>query len=84
MEILDFDRGAKVSGGGFYFLKGEGARLEHALIQFMLELHREQGYTDIFPPLPVNSASMRWDGPVPQIHRGCLPDRGRQHRTLRR
>ena len=67
LEILDFDRGAKVSGGGFYFAKGEGARLEHALIQFMLELHREQGYTDIFPPLPVNSASMRGTGQFPKF-----------------
>ena len=67
LEILDFDRGAKVSGGGFYFSKGDGARLEHALIQFMLELHREQGYTDIFPPLPVNSASMRGTGQFPKF-----------------
>ena len=68
LEILDFERGAKVSGGGFYFAKGEGARLEHALIQFMLELHREEhGYTDVFPPLPVNSASMRGTGQFPKF-----------------
>ncbi len=68
LEILDFERGAKVSGGGFYFAKGEGARLEHALIQFMLDLHREEhGYTDVFPPLPVNSASMRGTGQFPKF-----------------
>ena len=67
LEILDFTRGAKVSGGGFYFLKGDGARLEHALIQFMLERHREQGYHDVFPPLPVNSASMRGTGQFPKF-----------------
>ena len=68
LEILDFERGAKVSGGGFYFAKGEGARLEHALIQFMLELHRsEHGYTDVFPPLPVKSASMRGTGQFPKF-----------------
>jgi len=68
LEILDFDRGAKVSGGGFYFAKGEGARLEHALIQFMLELHRsEHDYTDVFPPVPVNSASMRGTGQFPKF-----------------
>ena len=67
LEILDFKRGAKVSGGGFYFCKGDGARLEHALIQFMLDLHREQGYTDIFPPLPVNSTSMRGTGQFPKF-----------------
>ncbi|WP_299233812.1 serine--tRNA ligase [Natronomonas sp.] len=68
LDILDFERGAKVSGGGFYFAKGEGARLEHALIQFMLELHREEhGYTDVFPPLPINSASMRGTGQFPKF-----------------
>ncbi|PSQ50271.1 serine--tRNA ligase, partial [Halobacteriales archaeon SW_6_65_15] len=50
MDILDFERGAKVTGGGFQFVKGDGARLEYALIQFMLDVHREQGYTDVFPP----------------------------------
>jgi len=67
LDILDFERGAKVAGGGFQFLKGEGARLEYALIQFMLEVHREQGYTDVFPPIPVNSASMRGTGQLPKF-----------------
>jgi len=67
LDILNFERGAKVSGGGFYFLQGEGARLEHALIQFMLDLHREQGYTDVFPPIPVNSASMEGTGQFPKF-----------------
>jgi seryl-tRNA synthetase len=67
LEILDFDRAAKVSGGGFYFAKGDGARLEHALIQFMLDVHREQAYMDVFPPIPVNSASMRGTGQFPKF-----------------
>jgi len=67
LDILDFQRGAKVSGGGFYFLKGEGARLEHALVQFMLEVHRDQGYSDVYPPVPVNSASMRGTGQFPKF-----------------
>ncbi|MFB6164090.1 MAG: serine--tRNA ligase [Haloarculaceae archaeon] len=67
LGIMDFERGAKVSGGGFYFLQGDGARLEHALIQFMLDVHREQGYTDVFPPIPVNSASMRGTGQFPKF-----------------
>jgi seryl-tRNA synthetase len=67
LDILDFERGAKVTGGGFYFLKGDGARLEHALIQFMLDLHREQGYTDVFPPVPVNSASMTGTSQLPKF-----------------
>ncbi|WP_424017597.1 serine--tRNA ligase [Halorientalis pallida] len=67
LDILNFERGAKVSGGGFYFLQGDGARLEHALIQFMLDLHRDQGYTDVFPPIPVNSASMEGTGQFPKF-----------------
>jgi len=67
LDILDFERGAKVAGGGFQFLKGDGARLEYALVQFMLEVHREQGYTDVFPPLPVNSRSMEGTGQFPKF-----------------
>jgi seryl-tRNA synthetase len=67
LEIIDFERGAKVTGGGFQFLKGDGARLEYALIQFMLDVHREQGYVDVFPPLPVNSRSMRGTGQLPKF-----------------
>ena len=68
LDVLDFERGSKVTGGGFYFAKGEGARLEHALVQFMLDLHREEhGYTDVFPPIPVNSASMRGTGQFPKF-----------------
>jgi seryl-tRNA synthetase len=67
LEILDFDRGAKVSGGGYQFVKGDGARLEYALINFMLDVHREQGYTDVFPPIPVNSRSMQGTGQFPKF-----------------
>ncbi|MFB6186777.1 MAG: serine--tRNA ligase, partial [Halobacteriaceae archaeon] len=67
LEILDEERGAKTTGSGFYFLKGEGAQIEHALIQFMLDLHREQGYSDIFPPIPVNSKSMTGTGQLPKF-----------------
>ena len=67
LDILDFDRGAKVSGGGFYFLKGDAARLEHALIQFMRDIHREQGYSEVFPPIPVSSESMTGTGQLPKF-----------------
>ena len=67
LDILDFERGAKVTGGGFYFLKGDAARLEHALIQFMRDVHREQGYREVFPPIPVNSASMRGTSQLPKF-----------------
>ncbi|AKH98463.1 serine--tRNA ligase [Halanaeroarchaeum sulfurireducens] len=67
MDIIDEERGAKVSGAGFYFLKGDGARLEHALIQFMLDVHREQDYVDVFPPIPVNSEAMTGTAQLPKF-----------------
>ena len=67
LQIIDEARGAKTTGAGFYFLKGDGARLEHALIQFMLDVHREQGYVDLFPPVPVTSASMTGTGQLPKF-----------------
>jgi len=68
LDIIDEARGAKTTGAGFYFLKGDGARLEHALIQFMLDVHREQAYVDVFPPVPVKSASMRGTGQLPKFN----------------
>ena len=67
LDIIDEKRAAKTTGSGFYFLKGDGARLEHALIQFMLDVHREQGYVDIFPPIPVSSESMTGTGQLPKF-----------------
>ena len=68
LEIIDESRAAKLSGSGFYFLKGDGARLEHALIQFMLDLHREEhGYVDIFPPIPVSRKAMTGTGQLPKF-----------------
>ncbi|WP_135664531.1 serine--tRNA ligase [Halorhabdus rudnickae] len=67
LDILDFERGAKVSGGGFYFLKGDAAQLEHALIQFMRDIHREQGYDEVVPPIPVSSESMTGTGQLPKF-----------------
>ena len=67
LEIIDEGRAAKTTGSGFYFLKGDGARLEHALVQFMLDVHREQGYVDVFPPIPVSSDSMTGTGQLPKF-----------------
>ncbi|WP_330632019.1 serine--tRNA ligase [Halocatena halophila] len=67
LGIIDEARGAKTTGGGFYFLVGAGAQLEHALVQFMLDVHREQGYVDVFPPIPVNSQSMTGTGQLPKF-----------------
>jgi seryl-tRNA synthetase len=67
LDVVDETRGAKTTGAGFYFLKGDGARLEHALVQFMLDVHREQGYVDLFPPIPVKSTSMEGTGQLPKF-----------------
>lgn len=68
LDILDFQRGSKVAGGGFPLYKGKGAMLERALINFMLDLHiRQHGYTEIFPPFLANRASMRGTGQLPKL-----------------
>jgi seryl-tRNA synthetase len=67
LDIIDEARGAKTTGAGFYFLKGDGARLEHALIQFMMDVHRDQGYVDLFPPVPITSTSMEGTGQLPKF-----------------
>lgn len=68
LDIIDFERAAKVTGSRFYFLKGAGARLERALINFMLDLHTtEHGYREIFPPVIANQASATGTGQLPKF-----------------
>lgn len=68
LGILDFERASKVSGSRFVFYKGLGARLERALINFMLDLHTEQhGYTEMFPPYIVNRQTMFGSGQLPKF-----------------
>lgn len=67
LDILDFKRGAKLAGSRFVVLKGIGARLERALINFMLETAIERGYTEIFPPLLVNRKTMTGTGQLPKF-----------------
>ncbi|HHY09590.1 MAG TPA: serine--tRNA ligase [Firmicutes bacterium] len=68
LDIFDFERAGKVTGSRFYFLKGEGARLERALINFMLDLHIERhGYKEVFPPFIVNEASAIGTGQLPKF-----------------
>ena len=68
LNILDFERGGKVTGARFCFYKGLGARLERAVISFMLDLHTgEHGYTEIFPPFMVNRDSMIGTGQLPKF-----------------
>ena len=67
LDIIDFERGAKITGSGFYILKGDGARLERALIQYMLDLHHEQGYTELFTPAIINKAAVVGTGQYPKL-----------------
>src|SRR5713226_4720839 len=68
LGIMDFERAARVAGSRFAFLMGEGARLERALAQFMLDVHtREHGYTEVWPPMLVNSASMVGTANLPKF-----------------
>ncbi len=67
LGILDFNRGSKISGSGFTVLLSHGARLERALINFMIDLHVSRGYTEILPPFLVNSKSMIGTGQLPKF-----------------
>ncbi|MCK4248458.1 MAG: serine--tRNA ligase [Candidatus Omnitrophica bacterium] len=68
LDILDFPRAAKITGSGFSLYKGAGARLERALINFMLDMHtKKHGYTEISPPFLVNRKSMIGTGQLPKL-----------------
>ncbi|HOK14831.1 MAG TPA: serine--tRNA ligase [Candidatus Kapabacteria bacterium] len=68
LGIIDFERGAKVTGGGFAFYVGKGAKLERALINFMINYHIEHhGYTELMPPFVVNRNSMFGTGQLPKM-----------------
>ena len=68
LNILDFDRGAKIAGSRFTVYRGLGAKLERAVIQYFLDTHTEQsGYTEILPPYMVNRDSMTGTGQLPKF-----------------
>lgn len=67
LGILDPETAAKVTGARFHFYKGLGARLERSIINFFLNTHIENGYTEIFPPFMVNRASMTGTGQLPKF-----------------
>jgi seryl-tRNA synthetase len=67
LGILDFERGAKVSGSGFAFYTGKGAALERALINFFLDENTSRGYYEMMPPFLVNEESMRGTGQLPKM-----------------
>ncbi|MHB1393545.1 MAG: serine--tRNA ligase [Clostridia bacterium] len=67
LNILDFETAGKVTGARFTFYRGLGARLERSLINFMLDTHTENGYTEIFPPFMVHRRSMMGTGQLPKF-----------------
>ncbi|MCX7724472.1 MAG: serine--tRNA ligase [Thermodesulfovibrio sp.] len=67
LGIIDFERAGKIAGSRFAIMKGLGARLERALINFMLDLHTKKGYIEVFPPLLVNKNSMIGTGQLPKF-----------------
>jgi len=68
LDIIDFERGVKVSGSRFYFLKGAGARLQRAVIDWMIDLHVErQGYSEVYPPFLVRDEALIGTGNLPKF-----------------
>lgn len=67
LGILDFERGAKVSGARFLYYVGDGARLERAVYNFMLDEHRQEGYTEMITPIVVNDTAMFGTGQYPKF-----------------
>ena len=68
LDIIDFERGVKLSGTRFYVLKGKGAQLQRAVINFMLDLHvKEHGYTEIMPPFMVKQECLYGSGNLPKF-----------------
>ena len=75
LGIIDFERGVKLSGTRFYVLKGLGARLQRALIAWMLDLHiKEHGYTEIYPPYVVKRECMVGAGQLPKFEDNIYHD----------
>jgi seryl-tRNA synthetase len=65
--IIDFERAARIAGSRFSLLKGQGAKLERALMNFMLDVNTGKGYTEVFPPILVNRQSMTGTGQLPKF-----------------
>jgi seryl-tRNA synthetase len=67
LGILDFERGVRLTGSRFYVLRGDGARLQRALIAWMLDLHARQGYQECYPPFVVREQTMFGAGQLPKF-----------------
>ncbi len=74
LGILDFERGVKISGSRFYVLSGAGARLQRALIAFMLDLHIRQGYLEKYPPFMVKGTVLYGAGQLPKFAENLYKD----------
>lgn len=67
LGLIDFERGVKISGSHFYILRDQGARLQRALITWMLDMHREQGYSEVYPPALVKPEALVGTGQLPKF-----------------
>jgi seryl-tRNA synthetase len=75
LDIIDFERGVKLSGSRFYVLKGLGARLQRGLIQWMLDVHsNDHGYTEVYPPFVVREACLFGTGNLPKFGENLYRD----------
>ncbi|MCX7680389.1 MAG: serine--tRNA ligase [Anaerolineae bacterium] len=75
LGIIDFERGVKIAGSRFYVLRGAGARLQRALISWMLDVHtREHGYTEVYPPFIVKEECMWQAGQLPRLAENIYHD----------
>lgn len=83
LGIIDFERAGKVTGTRFAFLKGQAARLERALIQFMMDLHsKKHGYTEMIPPYMVNHQSLIGTGQLPKFKEDLFHLEGTQYALI--
>lgn len=79
LDILDFERASKVSGSRFTFCKGLGARLERTLINFFMDVHAKQGYTEMIPPYMVLRKSMVGTGQLPKFEEDAYKTTGDEY-----
>jgi seryl-tRNA synthetase len=80
LDMLDFDAAAKITGARFVVMRAELARLQRAVIQFMLDLHtREHGYTEVYVPYLVNADSLRGTGQLPKLEEDLFALKGQQN-----
>jgi seryl-tRNA synthetase len=74
LGLIDFERGVKISGSRFYLLRGAGARLQRALISWMIDVHVEQGYSEIYPPYMVKRECLVGTGNLPKFGENLYRD----------